>query len=82
MQVLDVAVGRPLTVLVAGLAIGLVLGMGASRLLASIVYQAAPRDPLVLAGAVLTMALIGLAATWIPARRALRVHPAQLLHEE
>jgi ABC-type antimicrobial peptide transport system permease subunit len=68
--------------LVAGLGIGLIFGMAVSRLLASIVYQAAPGDPLVLAGAVMTMALIGLAATWIPARRALRVHPAQLLREE
>jgi hypothetical protein len=81
-DVMGVAVGRPLTLLVAGLGIGLIFGMAASRLLASIVYQAAPDDPLVLAGAVMTMALIGLAATWIPARRALRIHPAQLLREE
>jgi ABC-type lipoprotein release transport system permease subunit len=35
-----------------------------------------------LAGALLTMTLVGLLATWIPARRALAVDPAQLLREE
>ena len=47
-----------------------------------IVYQATPRDPLVLAGVVLAMALLGLVATWIPAQRALGIDPARLLREE
>jgi ABC-type lipoprotein release transport system permease subunit len=50
--------------------------------LASIVYQATPRDPLVLAGVVVTMALLGLVATWIPAHRALDIYPMVLLREE
>jgi ABC-type lipoprotein release transport system permease subunit len=50
--------------------------------LAFIVYQATPRDPLVLAGAVLAMALLGLLATWIPAQRALKIDPVLLLREE
>jgi ABC-type lipoprotein release transport system permease subunit len=52
--------------------------------LASIVYQAkaTPRDPLVLAGVVLAMALLGLLATWIPAQRALSLDPLTLLREE
>ena len=52
-----------------------VLGILASRVLALIVYQASPRDPLVLAGVVLAMSLLGLLATWIPARRALSIDP-------
>ena len=40
------------------------------------------RDPLVLAGVVLAMALLGLIATWIPAQRALSVDPLILLREE
>ena len=51
-----------------GSAAGLLLGILASRVLAFIVYQATPRDPLVLAGVVVSMALLGLLATWIPAR--------------
>lgn len=54
----------------------------ASRVLASIVYQATPRDPLVLAGVVLAMLLLGLVATWIPAQRALSIDPLTLLREE
>jgi ABC-type lipoprotein release transport system permease subunit len=46
------------------------------------VYQATSRDPLVLAGAVLAMALLGLLATWIPAQRALSINPAMLMREE
>jgi ABC-type lipoprotein release transport system permease subunit len=46
------------------------------------VYQANPRDPLVLTGVVVAMALLGLVATWIPAQRALSVNPLELLREE
>jgi ABC-type antimicrobial peptide transport system permease subunit len=61
---------------------GLILGLLATKVLAFIVYQATPRDPLVLAGVVLAMALLGLVATWIPAQRALSVDPMMLLREE
>ena len=81
-QLMRSALGRPLLVLVAGSAAGLVLGVMASRLLAFLVYEATPRDPLVLLGAVGAMMMVGLVATWIPARRALGVNPAQLLREE
>jgi ABC-type lipoprotein release transport system permease subunit len=54
----------------------------ASRVLAAFVYQATPSDPLVLAGVVLAMAMLGLVATWIPAQRALSIDPAKLLREQ
>jgi ABC-type lipoprotein release transport system permease subunit len=60
----------------------LILGLLASRVLSDIVYQATPRDPLVLASVVLAMAMLGLVATWVPARRALSVDPMILLREE
>jgi len=81
-EVLQAALGRSLKLLAFGSATGLVLGILATRVLASIVYQATPRDPLVLAGVVLAMALLGLLATWIPAQRALSVDPLILLREE
>jgi predicted permease len=81
-EVLKAALGRAIKLLAFGSAAGLLLGILASRLLASIVYQATPRDPLVLAGVVLAMLLLGLLATWIPARRALSIDPAILLREE
>jgi ABC-type antimicrobial peptide transport system permease subunit len=81
-EVLQAALGRALKLLAVGSAAGLALGVLASRVLASIVYQATPRDPLVLAGVVLAMLLLGLVATWIPAQRALGVNPLILLREE
>jgi hypothetical protein len=81
-QLMRAALSRPLIVLLSGSLAGLVLGVLASRLLAALVYEATPRDPLVLIGAVTAMALIGLVATWIPARRALGINPAQLLRQE
>ena len=81
-QIVKAALGRALRLLVFGSAAGLILGLLASRVLSDIVYQATPRDPLVMAGVVLAMAMLGLVATWIPARRALSVDPMILLREE
>lgn len=80
-EVLHAALGRAFKLLAFGSGAGLVLGILASRVLAFIVYQATPRDPLVLAGVVLAMLLLGLLATWIPAQRALSIDPASLLRE-
>jgi len=81
-EVLRAALGRAFKLLALGSAAGLLLGLLASRVLAFIVYQATPRDPLVLTGVVLAMALLGQAATWIPAQRSLSIDPAILLREE
>ena len=81
-EVLSAALGRAFKLLAFGSAAGLLLGILASRVLASIVYSATPRDPFVLTCVVLAMALLGLLATWIPAQRALSIDPAILLREE
>lgn len=81
-EVLMSALGRAFKLLAFGSAAGLLLGILASRVLAYIVYEATPRDPLVLAGVVIAMSLLGLLATWIPARRAMSIDPATLLREE
>jgi ABC-type antimicrobial peptide transport system permease subunit len=81
-EVLQAALGRAFKLLAYGSAAGLLLGILASRVLAFIVYQATPRDPLVLAGVALAMLSLGLLATWIPAQRALSIDPAILLREE
>ena len=81
-EVLQAALGRAFKLLAIGSGVGLVLGLLATKVLAFIVYEATPRDPLVLAGVVVAMALLGLVATWIPAQRALSVSPLVLLREE
>ena len=81
-QVMTAALGRPLVLLGVGSLSGLLAGFSASRWLGQIVYQANPSDPAVIASVVLGMALLGLAASAIPARRALAVNPSQLMREE
>jgi ABC-type antimicrobial peptide transport system permease subunit len=81
-EVLQAALGRAVKLLAFGSAAGLLLGILASRVLASIVFDATPQDPFVLAGVVVAMALVGLIATWIPALRALSIDPVMLLREE
>jgi ABC-type lipoprotein release transport system permease subunit len=81
-QILGASLGRAFRLLAIGSVAGLALGVLATRVLSYIVYQASPKDPLVLGGVTLTMLLLGLLATWIPARRALAVDPLVLLRDE
>ena len=81
-EVLQAALGRSVKLLCAGSIAGLSLGMAASKVLASVVYEATPRDPLVVCGVVVAMILLGTIAAWLPARRAASVDPAILLREE
>jgi predicted permease len=80
-EVLQAALGRPLTLLAFGSVAGLLLGLVATQVLALIVYQATPRDPLVMAGVVLAMCSLGVLATWIPAQRALAIDPTSLMRD-
>ena len=81
-QVLGASLGRAFRLLAFGSLAGIVLGVLGTRLLSFIVYQATPKDPVVLLGVTLSMLLVGMVAAWIPARRALAVDPLILLREE
>jgi predicted permease len=81
-QVLRAALSRTVLLLAVGSITGLLLGVAASRVLASIVYHASASDPVVLLGVAITMALVGLLAASIPARRALAINPMDLLREQ
>jgi predicted permease len=81
-QVMTAAVGRPIVLLCGGSLVGLLGAILLSRLLGRIVYQANPGDPVVVGGAVFIMALLGIAASAVPARRAIAVDPAKLMREE
>ena len=81
-DVLRAAVGGTALLLGIGSLAGLALGFAASRLLASIVYQATASDPVVLLAVVATMTLLGCVSAALPARRALKADPAVLLREQ
>ena len=65
-----------------GLAIGAVGSLAVTRLLASILFEVKPGDPVTLLGVSLLMMLVALAACYIPARRASRVDPLVALRHE
>ncbi len=81
-KLLSAALGRTFRLLAIGSVAGLILGVLATRVLSSIVYQATPKDPLILGGVILTMLCVGIVAALIPARRALAVDPMILLRNE
>ena len=81
-HVMRAAVGRPIVLLAVGSLLGLLTTLFARGPMSQIVDQADPRDPLVMLGAVLTMILLGIAASAIPALRALAVDPSKLMREE
>jgi len=81
-QVLAAALGRMLVLLASGSLIGLLLGVAASRVLASIVFEATAQDPWVLTAVALTILLSGLLAVAGPVRRALHIDPANVLREQ
>ena len=81
LHVMRSTLARPALVLLCGSGAGVAGGLLTGRVLTHIVSFATPKDPLVMGGVLLTMTLLGLIATWIPARRALALDPAQLLRE-
>jgi predicted permease len=65
-----------------GIAMGIIVAFGASRLVASLLYGLQPTDPLTIGFAVLGMAGGSLLASYIPARRATKVDPMVALRYE
>jgi predicted permease len=81
-EILRLVLARTLLLLGAGTVAGVALVLLGARILASIVYQASPTDPLVIAGVAVCLAAVGLVACWAPARQALRVSPVLALRSE
>jgi predicted permease len=62
-----------------GVALGLAIAYGLTRVLASLLFGVKAADPLTFAGVGLMLALIALGSTWFPARRAAAVEPLEAL---
>jgi ABC-type antimicrobial peptide transport system permease subunit len=72
-QLEAMVVGRSVAWTVPGLVVGVLLSIGAARLLEGLLFGVAPRDPRMLALTAAIVLLAALAAAWIPARRAGRM---------
>jgi predicted permease len=68
-------VQRGMTTVAAGALIGVLVGLGAQRLIAPLLFETSPREPIVYAGVFLLLGIISLAATAIPGLRAARIDP-------
>ncbi|MBV9267622.1 MAG: ABC transporter permease [Acidobacteriaceae bacterium] len=66
----------------AGVLIGGAGALAATRVLQSLLYKVSPTDPVTLGGVAVAMLTVAAAASALPARRALRVDPAQILRTE
>jgi ABC-type antimicrobial peptide transport system permease subunit len=65
-----------------GLAIGLGLAFGVTRVVSVLMYQVDPRDAVVFASVFTLILLVGIAAAVFPARRATSVNPVEALRAE
>jgi predicted permease len=82
MDVLGMVVGQGLRVASVGIIIGLVAALGLTRLIANLTYGVTPHDPLTFTGVAALLALVALAASYLPALRATRVDPMKALRHE
>jgi predicted permease len=81
-QVLGMVLRQGLWLAAIGVAAGLVGAYALTRLMAGLLYNVRPNDPLTYATVVIALLLIALAASFLPARRATRVSPVTALRAE
>ena len=81
-QVLALLAGHGVRLVAAGLAVGLLGAFAATRLLRGQLYEIGTTDPLTFAAIVAVLASVGLLASYLPARRALKLDPMTALRIE
>jgi putative ABC transport system permease protein len=74
-------VGEGMWLVLASVIVGVAGGVALTGLLSGLLYDVAPRDPAIFAVVSVTLAVVALAATLLPARRATRVPPMAALRE-
>jgi predicted permease len=82
LDVLRLVVSEGLRLATIGVAIGLAVALAASRVMQSLLYDTSPREPLVTLSVAALLVAIAAAASAVPARRAARVDPVEVLRTE
>jgi predicted permease len=81
-RVRAMVVGQGMKLALAGVVVGVAASFALARFIASFLYGVQEWDPAVFVATPAVLALVALAATWIPARRASRVNPIEALRYE
>lgn len=81
-DVLKGVVGRALLMATAGIALGIIVALTATRVLAALLYETSLHDPLIFGAVVLVFITVALSASYFPARRASRLNPVDALQAE
>jgi hypothetical protein len=81
-SILGLVVGRGMKQLAAGLVLGLAAALAVTRLMREVLFGVSPYDPLVFGTVIAVIGLVGLAACWLPARRAAHLPPLEALRHE
>lgn len=81
-EVLGMVLAMASRLVILGIVLGLAASLATGRLLASLLYEVSPHDPLVLCGVAALLALVALLACYAPARRAIRLDPMVALRHE
>ena len=71
-----------MVVALTGIAAGIAAAFGLTRLMATLLYEVTPTDPLTFAAVVIALTAISLLASWVPALKAARVEPLRALRYE
>jgi hypothetical protein len=78
-QVVSLVARQGMIIVIMGALVGVVVALAGRTILDTVIYGASSGDPLAFAGAVLAVALVGAVALLIPARRAARANPSDVL---
>lgn len=81
-EVVGMVLRRGMTLALAGIAIGLVAAVAATRFISTLLFEVKPTDPTTLIAVSILLAVFSFAATFVPARRATRVDPMIALRHE
>jgi predicted permease len=82
LDVLKMVLGQSMSVVLIGVVVGLVCAAVLTRLMASLLYDVSPTDAATFGGYSAALILVGLVASYLPARRATRIDPVTMLRQQ
>ncbi len=81
-DILRMVLGQSIVIVAVGIVVGLGISLAATQLLAGLLVGISPTDPVTFVGVVGLLAVVAVAACWLPAHRATRVNPLVALRYE